>query len=72
LRFGDTVFGRRDAESGVKRIEPAKARRGSPFEVAALPGRQLMAEFRIFLIFLGVTGLTYSLLSLRRSDPRSS
>ena len=27
-----------------------------------------MAELGIFLIFLGVTGLTYSLLSLRRSD----
>ncbi len=31
-----------------------------------------MAEFGIFLIFLGVTGLTYSLLSLPRSDPRSN
>jgi hypothetical protein len=31
-----------------------------------------MAELGILLIFLGVTGLTYSLLSLRRSDSPSS
>ena len=31
-----------------------------------------MTEFGILLIFLGVTGLTYSLLSLRRSDSASS
>ena len=31
-----------------------------------------MTEFGILLIFLGVTGLTYSLLSLRHSDPSSN
>jgi hypothetical protein len=35
-------------------------------------GDGLMAEFGILLIFLGVTGLTYSVLSLRHSNPHSS
>jgi|GEM_PF-1985947 len=31
-----------------------------------MPGRKMMAEFSLFLIFAGVMGLTYSLLSLFR------
>jgi hypothetical protein len=72
MHFGDAVSGRRDAESGVERVGPAKAHNGGPIEAAAVPGRLSMAEFSLLLIFLGVTGLTYGLLSLPRSGSGSN